>query len=831
MSCRDLIESVQRRLRFIRWMNLALCALLPAALSAAAWLCFSRNLIPSGLQLGAVALVTVLALALTEALRPLLRRASPEEAARAVDRATGAKERFLTVATEPEGSPAVRLVESQAAAFIETFDMRTAVPLRLERPSRISLFVSPLIAGTVLAVLYWPRPPAAVPPPVIPSDAVAQERADEIRDLLDRSPELPQPARESLEKLSQALDQHGLKDEETAAMLEEATETLAALDSLEEQNKPPKDTVSSNTSDLTEPPGRDNGRQGKPQDISASNDRSTPNTPDHQQSEESKEQRSPSEPANARSNPKEEPPAESKQSGDRESPPPSESEKQSAGEKQPKGADQQPSTQSQKDQAKNEQSGKDQQQAAKQAEKESAEGSKKDGSKGDGAQKSPENGAKQQSQDGEKSGSKEARQSEKKQTTEDDPQKDMTGVGEGNGKGRSGSKKEQKGETQSGSDDSGAKDGDPKNEAKQAGSSGGDKASKGKEQGKGNGQQADSSNDKAGKQSSGGESGGPAAALQQKLQQIRREMEGRKPQQNGPDGKQGEKQQDQKQQGSGAKGEGQKGERKQQKPGDSQQQSGGDQQKQAADQKQPGQKQGPGDEKQNKPDGKTPEEKQSGGEKSPKSQEQKQGGQQADSQQRQSPEAKGGDPKKQDGEKSAQKEQPQDSAGGKQGANPETKNSGDPANHAKQPQEPQPAATPNGGEPKGGAQGNAKGATEGRPQEDGKQDSERALPSQVRSQRPEGHPEPGDAGKKLGPFGGGDEGDLQVKDQQTTKVFIPPEEKLVVRSLGESDGKRYRNSGESKAKTELGAADFIKPPPDTAGQSQPIPVEYQGILR
>jgi hypothetical protein len=92
-------------------------------------------------------------------------------------------------------------------------------------------------------------------------------------------------------------------------------------------------------------------------------------------------------------------------------------------------------------------------------------------------------------------------------------------------------------------------------------------------------------------------------------------------------------------------------------------------------------------------------------------------------------------------------------------------------------------------------------------------------------------PKPGDNAQRFGPFSGGDDGMLDKKDLGTQDVVIPQEEKIVIKTLGAADDKRYKNSGEAKSRLEIGATEFQKPQADVADRSQPIPVEYQDILR
>lgn len=102
----------------------------------------------------------------------------------------------------------------------------------------------------------------------------------------------------------------------------------------------------------------------------------------------------------------------------------------------------------------------------------------------------------------------------------------------------------------------------------------------------------------------------------------------------------------------------------------------------------------------------------------------------------------------------------------------------------------------------------------------------------LRSKRPDSLPAPSDTAPRFGPFDGGKDGNLKGKAQKVEEVsLVDNSEKIVVRSLGENDGKLYRNGGGAQAKTKLGEGEFAKPKSDVAESSQPIPVEYRDILR
>ena len=64
------------------------------------------------------------------------------------------------------------------------------------------------------------------------------------------------------------------------------------------------------------------------------------------------------------------------------------------------------------------------------------------------------------------------------------------------------------------------------------------------------------------------------------------------------------------------------------------------------------------------------------------------------------------------------------------------------------------------------------------------------------------------------------------------QVAVPEEEeKMAIRYLGSEEKKEYLNQPGSKSRTELGSGDFEKPKAEVDKKAQPIPVEYQELLR
>lgn len=728
MGSRELIESVQRRLTNYRRLNFALSALCPLFLAALLVALYRHDLVPKHFLIFAIGFVALVTLWFLERTGQLLRSAQQVEAAKLIDSASGAKERFLTLASAGPKSEALPLIEHQADAFAKTFAPEEHVRFALERPAKISSLLTPVLAAALAAFLF--SHPESIAPPPAEAKQAASERADQLRELVEKSEALPQTVQDDLLKLASAIEDSGLSSEESLDRLEEAVKNIDDLERAAEQNQPNIEGKEQKRDTATHAPQKESEKE-------AASHEQTPPPPDQTKGEK---QTPPQPPEGAQ-------------------PPPNEQGQ--------KGSDeQQQSDAAKQQQSKQPSQSKDQQQSEQQ--KQGGEG--RSGSGKQQSQSGESNSEQQASSEQNKDGGKEAKQSDKGGEKQDDPKKDETGVGEGQGKGKSGEKKEQKGETQSGSDENGAKEGNAQNQSgnKQGGESGEGKKQDQKSGKQGNSEQKSGSSGGESKQGSKGSQEGGGKDEQMKeakaaLDQLKQEMQNsqqEKPQQNSTGKQSGDK-----------PGTDPKDLKQGQASGEKQDQKQGDKQgKGSGDQKQPQDQQSPG---KSGSDGKKPEQ---------------------------------GDQPKSDSEK---------------GSSP---------SEQKNQQDAQPPESK--GEPGAGKNGGDKQRPMKPGENSTKENDGTSLPQdgKAKSQRPNAMPAPSDTAQRFGPFSGGDQGNLSSKEQKTEAVTIPQEEKIVVTNLGSSDGKRYKSDGEAKSKLAISADEFAKPAPDEADSKQPIPVEYRDLL-
>lgn len=497
MTCLELIKETVSRLTRIKRVNLAIILCLPLALALLAWLLQSARYVPRPFELPLYTLVALVTLLLLERSLHLFSKTTPTEAAQRIDKATEAKERFLTLASFSQSDSAeslqssqLSLVEKQSEAFLKDFDLHQSVPFELSSSAKVSLLASPLIFGITLLLLIL-KPTAAF----APSEAELQrseEHAQAIEELLENTPDLPQELREELEEFAELIREEGMYSELAFEQLED---TLAAVDEFREdlENQTlsqAEDEVPQSEPTLSESP------KAEEREVEKQKQEETPENAGEQQEQTPEQQ-----------------------------PEPQPEEKQDAEQTPPENAEQ------------------------KQASEEKQAEMKKGGAE---EKKSGEQNPEQKSdtgkqQDSQKEGSKQADESGKGEQEKDDPKKDTRGLGEGQGKGKSGSKKQQEGESQEGQDDSGAKQGGAKNQSSAGGEQGEEKGKTDKpgEKGKQNSGEGKKQGQENSQQKTAGSKGSKESQslskVENKLEDIKKEM-----QQKGESGDkgQGEKKQD-----------------------------------------------------------------------------------------------------------------------------------------------------------------------------------------------------------------------------------------------------------------------------------------------
>lgn len=395
--------------------------------------------------------------------------------------------------------------------------------------------------------------------------------------------------------------------------------------------------------------------------------------------------------------------------------------------------------------------------------------------------KQPETGAQNHKQTSEKA----EESKDQKKDEQDDPKKDITGVGEGSGQGQSGSKKNQSGGTQGGGDDSRAKDVQGvKNNA----------AAGGKDDSAGNSSQgsdqlnnqdrsqsaASKQNNQVSKQSKdqNGSLTKNASELQQvekELQTIQNEIQKQSQGKAGENGKQ-----------AGVNTQHQQSTEMNQKQTEQSQDTSKPQDSKA----------GKGSDPENRDSHQSDTQQASGKETEKKQQDNSQ----------ESQESKQGEvPPEQHSQKNEKDQQPEKSS-----QIPPLQAQGNDQQAALNEQNKSEAGNQSSPGPKPGSE-------------------KENFSSKEKSGQ--GQQQTGDNARRYGSLDGGDGKPISLEDKKLVKIEISPEEKILVRGVGSSDGKRYEHAPGARAKTEIGATEFEKPQPDVAGTSQPIPVEYGDWMR
>lgn len=820
----EFVSGVRRRLSVHRWLNFILASLLPVGTAGLIVYLAHHDAIPRPLELPLVGIAALALLFLFERAGRFIRPVSVEDAARHVDKETSAKERFLTAVTLDASAADVRSVlESQAADYIVRYDRRSAERFAIDRFARVSLLTAPAVA--ILAYLVVARIGS---PPDRAGLAAGSARADELRELA-KNDELPQTVQDDLLKLATALDEQGLYSEEAWERLEES---MSALEELPPEDAPTSESASVDELSHDDGPGDDKtevrrtgaetvrtkkgtaerqpaGARPIPPDVPQSgqdepppepgrSDAAQPDRPSDQPRSEPPPDDGRNDPA-AHVSPPENSPADPR-SGDRQKASPEQSKQDQAKSEPP--SDQQ-KARPPEDQSAQPKAGEEKAQTASLQKQDQGTIERDQSQKKDGAKKEQ-----QESASGSKDAPKEDGGSGKgdkgKQGDQENPNQSTVGVGDGQ-KGKDGDKPgdvQSEGQSGAGKDDSGAKDGPAENSS--AGGAGGDKGDGQKQpQGKDQAGQPGSSQGKQGKQGEkGSKAGGDQSGSRESssAKQDGKKDGGAGEQQGGPQDLQQVKETLDRL----------KNEMSQKGASGGQQGAGGEQGGQQGEQQQPGGAQN-GAQKAGSKAGRG-----AGGEKNDRPAEQGMSGQSGGKNQSQK---SGEQDVRPAGRKSEGSTSPGDRPdGGKDARRPEPR-----------PDQGRSAEQSGKGDERSPAQGDPKGDAQHGSMNDGAP----PLPSEKgTSRRPDAIPRPSDTAERLGPFGGGDEGDGQKGPEKVEALSVQSQPgSIVVRTLGQSDGKRYKNTGPAKARESLGDEDFKKPESDVEQGSQPIPVEYRGILR
>lgn len=424
MNANTLIDAVRRRITFIRRSNFAIAILSLLLAGTLIWTIGRRGVVTPELCYPLWGAFLWLLLEFSAKCLCWLRPAASSDAAKQIDRDLSAKERFLTLATGHQLDPAgAQLINSQVERLAASYSPTTALPFYLHPQAKVGLLASPLLL-TGLAVILWRYPVTATVAGHQLDSSTALQLA-ELRELAENSNSLPSEVREALVAVADSIEEHGLYTEETEEIVEEALQTVAEQEVIQQDVKQLDSTTGNKLPrPADEPPGTAKSSRDLPEQQPPAGEQPPPEEKNSTQQSDSTGE-SGSEPRKTDSPP----PAQGEQTQDKSEQQGSGDKEQSDNQKQ-SGAGESPGTQ-----------------------QGSAEKKKQQGSQA-GEDPEPESG--------DPSG-RAARQKPGEAPEQNDPKRDVTGVGEGKGTGRSGDKKQQHGETSSGQDDAGAKEGEAKN--------------------------------------------------------------------------------------------------------------------------------------------------------------------------------------------------------------------------------------------------------------------------------------------------------------------------------------------------------------------------------
>lgn len=231
------IEEVRRRISRNNLLNLVLLLPTPLLGGVVLYLLFSNPLFPAA-RVIALTILALLSYLLLFFRLVKLTPATAVEAAKTIDLGLDAKERFSTlVSCDPNSNDGrVQLLSEQAKMQLAGADLRKIANFRLLRTSRNSLVLLPL---AIAAIIYlWPeknRDPGA--------KQLSAVTAEEIRQVIENSPNLPPEIIEDLATISQMLEEKGGFDFETLELIEESIQKIEqyeeALSHLKEFSPPP----------------------------------------------------------------------------------------------------------------------------------------------------------------------------------------------------------------------------------------------------------------------------------------------------------------------------------------------------------------------------------------------------------------------------------------------------------------------------------------------------------------------------------------------------------------------------------------------------------------
>lgn len=464
MSGRDLIQTVRARLERFRRINFALAFLCPLLIGVITALLVTYRHTSLELRITLTLSSVSLALLFLRGIFHLWQKPSPADAAAIVDRATSAKERFVTLASlTKEASDlfprSLAAVEAQTVQFTNRFDLTKEVPFTLHRYSKISLWSSPILAALAvfLAVRITHRAP-----PTMEQLAEGQKQAEVLKELAENLPTLPDSVKDDLRETAESLEEEGITSDVAADQIEELLDKVQELSQQETQ-------------------------QEKEEEAKKNEQREQAN--EQQQKQEQQQQNE-------------------------------QEQKQSDQQQKESGQENQKEQQAGKDQEKQKQEGSQSEQSPNSETKDGNKSEQKESEKqGEQSEQSGTQGKSGEQQD------KQAQNGNQGEGEKQDEKKTTTGVGEGQGNGKNDANQNMGGQSQSGTDDSQAKEGDAKNQSG-AQNQQNENVKKGERGNNQQGNQQGTPQPKSGAQG-GSQKQSELKQVEQQLEQIQKDMEGK----------------------------------------------------------------------------------------------------------------------------------------------------------------------------------------------------------------------------------------------------------------------------------------------------------------
>jgi len=243
VSSGELIHAVAMRLTRCGRLNLVVSLLAPALLFAIAAAAFFGDILSPYLPISLFVGSFLLGFIFVRPSYVRFRRISTTEAARRIDSATNAQDRFLTLVTVPDEKrsamkDSLDAISIQSEEFASTFSLQQEIPLRLEKTARYSAFSSPLLFVALLLTLFLGSAGASRLSPAIA--ALSEEQARELRELAAQVRDLPEDLRDELLRLAETLENEGILAEEFLEQLDKTIDDFEdlSLEDLKERSIP-----------------------------------------------------------------------------------------------------------------------------------------------------------------------------------------------------------------------------------------------------------------------------------------------------------------------------------------------------------------------------------------------------------------------------------------------------------------------------------------------------------------------------------------------------------------------------------------------------------------